>query len=334
VKKERSDGFVEIEERFAGHEVYDRNGEKIGKVDDLFVDEHDQPEYVGVKMGFLGLKSTLIPMEVARVDEGNNRVEVSAEKDRIKEGPAFDDDWEIAPPFEESVRQHYGLAMSESAAARGAYGSYHEDVGEERQRVRKEPVDEAHRAGAEERARGETFAQKHPTTNTYTEDASEVSRRSREEQHPPEAAVAVHGRGADALRDHRNEDDDELRVQRAEEELRAGTREREAGKVNVRKRVRTDREQVRVPKRHEEVSVDRVPVNEEGSGAQIGEGEVSVPVVEDEVVVEKRPVAKEEIRVRKEVVRDEEIVEEDVRKEEIDVDDQTISRRRRQRREQ
>ena len=122
-------------------------------------------------------------------------------------------------------------------------------------------------------------------------------------------------------------------MQRAEE-LRAGTREREAGRVNVRKRVRTDREQLRVPKRHEEVSVDRVPLNEEGSGAQIGEDEVSVPMVEDEVVVEKRPVPKEEIRVRKDFVRDEEIVEEDVRKEEIDVDDQNTSRRRRQRREQ
>ena len=38
------------------------------------------------------------------------------------------------------------------------------------------------------------------------------------------------------------EHDDELRVLRSEEELLAGTREREAGAVNVRKTVRTDRE--------------------------------------------------------------------------------------------
>src|SRR5918996_270130 len=60
--------------------------------------------------------------------------------------------------------------------------------------------------------------------------------------------------------DRDRRDEDELRVQRTEEELRAGTREREAGAINVRKRVRTDREQVRVPTRHEEVSVERVPV--------------------------------------------------------------------------
>jgi len=59
--EERSDRFMAIEDRFAGYEVYDQAGEKIGKVDDLFVDESDQPEYVGVKMGFLGTRSTLIP---------------------------------------------------------------------------------------------------------------------------------------------------------------------------------------------------------------------------------------------------------------------------------
>ncbi|HZB83574.1 MAG TPA: DUF2382 domain-containing protein, partial [Rubrobacteraceae bacterium] len=48
-----------------------------------------------------------------------------------------------------------------------------------------------------------------------------------------------------------------------------------------------------------------------------------VPVIEEEIVVEKRPVVKEEIRLRKEVVEDEEIVEEDVRREEVDIDDHT-----------
>ncbi len=314
--EKRSDGFIELEERYAGYEVYDRHGEKIGKVDDLFVDENDQPEYIGVKMGFLGMKSTLVPVEAVRVDEGHKRIEVSAEKDHVKEGPAFDDDWEITPPFEESVRHHYGLEISESAAARGAYGSYHEDVGEERRRVEKEPIDDTERGGGE--VRGAGFAAEEPP-DTRTEGPE--GRRSREE-HTPEAA-GTRQRGSDPLRD-----DDELRVQRTEEELRAGTREREAGSVNVRKRVRTDREQVRVPRRREEVSVERVPVDEEGTEAEIGDDEVSVPVVEEEVVVDKRPVVKEEVRVRKDVVEDEEVVEEDVRKEEVDIDDQTERGRR------
>jgi uncharacterized protein (TIGR02271 family) len=83
-----------------------------------------------------------------------------------------------------------------------------------------------------------------------------------------------------------------------------------------------------VPTRHEEVSVERVPVNDrEASEAEIGDDEVSMPVVEEEIVTEKRPVVKEELRIRKDTVQDEEVVEEDVRREEVDVDDQTTTRR-------
>ena len=42
--EERSDRFTAIEDRFSGYEVNDPNGEKIGKVDDLFVDENNNPE--------------------------------------------------------------------------------------------------------------------------------------------------------------------------------------------------------------------------------------------------------------------------------------------------
>ncbi len=246
-REERSDGFTAIEDRFADYEVYDQSGEKVGKVDDLFVDEQDNPEYIGVKMGFLGMSSTLIPMEICTVDEAGQRINVATDKETAKNGPTFDDDRDITPEYENEVYSYYGLQRTETTEERGAYGAY----------------------------QGETT------------------------------------------------DEDELRVQRTEEELRAGTREREAGGVQVRKRVRTDREQVEVPTRREEVTVDRVPVEGEASEAEIGEDEVRVPVTEEEAVVEKRPVAKEEVRIRKDVVEDTETVEEDVRREEVEVDDDT-----------
>lgn len=65
--------------------------------------------------------------------------------------------------------------------------------------------------------------------------------------------------------------------------------------------MRTDREQLRVPKRHEEVHVERVPVAE-GREAS-----------EEEVVVEKRSKVKE-IRLSKTPVEEEALVEEDVRR--------------------
>jgi stress response protein YsnF len=54
-------------------------------------------------------------------------------------------------------------------------------------------------------------------------------------------------------------------------------------------------------------------------------------VVEEEVITEKRPVVKEEIRIRKDAVQDEEVVEEDVRREEVDVEDATATRAARSR---
>jgi hypothetical protein len=126
VVEERSDRFTAIEDRFAGYTVYDQNYEKIGKVDDLFVDESDQPEYIGVKMGFLGTRSTLIPMEIARVNEERQLIEVSAEKDTVKDGPTFDDDKEITPEYENEVYSYYGLQSAGSTAEeRGSYDAYY-----------------------------------------------------------------------------------------------------------------------------------------------------------------------------------------------------------------
>jgi hypothetical protein len=76
------------------------------------------------------------------------------------------------------------------------------------------------------------------------------------------------------------------RARSREEELAAGTRERKASEVRVRKNVRTNRESVEVPTCHEEVSVERVLLSAEASEAEIGEDEVVVPGVPPEAAEE------------------------------------------------
>ena len=93
--------------------------------------------------------------------------------------------------------------------------------------------------------------------------------------------------------------------------------------MNVKKSVRTEREVVRVPKQREEVDIERVPIEREAPDAEFGDEEVVVQLFEEEVVVSKRVVLKEEIRLRKRVVEDEEVVEVDLRKEEVEVEDDT-----------
>ena len=111
----------ELEEKYEGYTVYDNRGERIGKVDDLFIDEADREEYIGVKMGFLGRKSTLIPMDIVRVNEEDRAIEVSESKDHVKDAPSFDDDEDITPEYEERIRSHFGLQAREPSGSRGAY---------------------------------------------------------------------------------------------------------------------------------------------------------------------------------------------------------------------
>jgi hypothetical protein len=131
----------ELEEKYEDYTVYDNQGSKIGKVDDLFVDEKDHEEYIGVKLGFLGRKSTLIPTEIVRVNENDRTIEVSESKDRVKDAPSFDDDEDVTAEYEERIRRHFGLESLQSgsgssyaaAAAGGTAGSGASDRDEGRE---------------------------------------------------------------------------------------------------------------------------------------------------------------------------------------------------------
>jgi uncharacterized protein (TIGR02271 family) len=352
-----------IGKRFEGYQIYDQHYEKVGKVDDLFVDENDSPEYIGVKTGLFGGPSTLIPMDIVRVNDLRQLVEVASDKDTIKNAPSFGDDAEITAGFEERVYAHFGAARETPPTNRGGYGAYYGENPEvgvvygerylapESGAVPAAPVEyeyptrdreAAHLSSPADEERGYSEAKPQADARVYDWDIG-TERREEGGGHSDAGTVGPGMSMGDTetgeFREHERdqkglsqlgsdlEDENELRVQRSEEELRAGTREREAGSVNVRKRVRTHRERVEVPTRREEVNVERVPVSGEATEAQIGAEEVSVPVVEEEVVVQKKPVAKEEIRVRKDVVHERRIVEEDVRREEVEIEDDTRRRR-------
>jgi uncharacterized protein (TIGR02271 family) len=282
-----------LEERYAGYDIYDEHGERIGKLDDLFIDEVDNPEYVGVKTDSSGARAVLIPADAITVDDRLRRMVVSRPKSVVEAGPTCGADEEVTPAFEERVRSHYGLASGRGADDMGDYGAPYRD---------------------EERA------------ETGVMGSGAVG---------PAEGSAAYGKVRGGSREgslglDRAQDDEELRVRRVEEELKVGTREREVGAVRVRKRVITEHETIVVPRKRVEVTVEHVPVEGEAVSAEggtaepeIGEEEIVVPVVEEEVVVEKRPVVKEEVRIRKEVVEESEVVEADVRREEVEVDDQT-----------
>jgi uncharacterized protein (TIGR02271 family) len=112
---------------------------------------------------------------------------------------------------------------------------------------------------------------------------------------------------------------------RSEEELRVGTSQRERGRARLRKYVVTEEVQRTVPVQREEVRVEREPITEGNAdaamaGPDISEEEHEVTLHEEEVVVEKRAVPKERVRMTKDTVTDEQTVSDEVRKERIEVE--------------
>jgi uncharacterized protein (TIGR02271 family) len=123
---------------------------------------------------------------------------------------------------------------------------------------------------------------------------------------------------------------------RSEEELQVGTQTRERGRARLRKYVTTEQQQVTVPVQREEVRVEREPITDANldaatSGPAISEEEHEVTLREEEVVVDKRAVPKERVRLDTETVTDQRKVSEELRKEQIQVDDQDQLRRQDQR---
>lgn len=51
-----------------GYKVLDPLGQKVGSVQEVFVNEYGEPEYVQVKVGWFGSRSVLLPVQLVAVD--------------------------------------------------------------------------------------------------------------------------------------------------------------------------------------------------------------------------------------------------------------------------
>ena len=60
---------LEAPEEYAGYEVRDPLGHRLGSVEKLFVNDGEEPEYIRVRMGIFGLKIVLIPVTFVTIDK-------------------------------------------------------------------------------------------------------------------------------------------------------------------------------------------------------------------------------------------------------------------------
>jgi uncharacterized protein (TIGR02271 family) len=128
------------------------------------------------------------------------------------------------------------------------------------------------------------------------------------------AAQQVHGPEPDALTRH----DEELRLGKVEE----------YGAFRAQKRIETERVAELVPRRREQASIDRVSADDADSGEieTLPDGSISIPLLEEELVVTKRVVVRERIVIRKETTTERTHVTEELKKEHVEVSESTTDR--------
>jgi uncharacterized protein (TIGR02271 family) len=235
-----------------GHDLVDESGDKIGRIDDVYVDnDTGRPEWIAVTTGMFGTRVSFVPLNGLTADE--NVLVSPWEKSHIKDAPHAEADGELSEKEEDDLYRHYGVAQNTT-------------------RDRSAEVD---------RSSG------HDTSGPNTDDA----------------------------------------MTRSEEELRVGTESHETGRVRLKKWVETEHQNVSVPVRKEKVRLEREPVDDANvdaamSGPDLSDEEHEIVLSEEEVVVDKKVVPKERVRLEKDVEVEDRQVSEDVRKERIDVDDE------------
>jgi uncharacterized protein (TIGR02271 family) len=223
-----------------GRTVYSSDGEKLGKVDYVLMDETGAARYVQVKSGWFGMRRHTIPVTGFSAD--GDSLLTPYTKAQFESAPTFADEDEIDTDQQRTIDRHYG--------------------------------------------------------------------------------VDVHGWS----------DDDAMT--RSEEELRIGTRERDAGQARLRKHVETEPVSQTVTTRKERARLEREPITDANvdramSGPDISEDEHELTLSEEELVVEKRTVPKERVRLTKDVEYDEETVSDELRKERIEAEGDIDEGRRR-----
>jgi uncharacterized protein (TIGR02271 family) len=88
--------------------VYTNNGEKLGSIGELYVDDSTgQPSWVTVNTGLFGTKETFVPLQDASID--GNDLRVPYDKALIKDAPSVERDGHLSPTEEEQLYRHYSI---------------------------------------------------------------------------------------------------------------------------------------------------------------------------------------------------------------------------------
>jgi stress response protein YsnF len=211
-----------------GRTIVDRDGEKVGKFDEIYLDSRtDRPEWALVKMGLLGRDKALVPLGGAQ--EAGDDLQVPFEKAQIEATPDVDPESELSQDTEAELYRHYGIDYSDDATdtvmPRGETGG---------------PED----PGADAGRTGATDSGVDPGRTGAADSGADAGRTGAAD------SGADPGPGA-------------ADTTRSEEEVRVGVEQRPRERVRLKKYVVTEHVTQTVPVQREEVRLEREPVSQE-----------------------------------------------------------------------
>lgn len=280
-----------------GWDVIAADGRKIGEVDELLVDTAAMKvRYLDVDVDEDELhlddadRRLMIPVRSVELDEDDEKVIVSGlESSRIG---GFHGTVDLASSLGGGTFTDRGVTGTTFGAtsSRGLRGDFPE--------------------------RGDIDGESGVRTDFTDREAFDTTTRS--------ADTGLRTSGTERVSDALEGRDGEVRIRRVEEQLDVDKRAVKAGEVGVHKTVETEHVSEPVELRHEEVEIERRPVDREAGlnarDVDIGETHIRVPLTEEQAIARKRPVVREELVLRKRTVTNTENVGGDVRRERIHVD--------------
>jgi len=248
--------FEDIQQ-WRGAKAVDVNGDKVGTIEEVYLDRgSNKPEWVTVKTGLLGTRTSFVPIADAR--HGDDEVRLAYTKDQIKDAPNVDADGQLSRDEEQALYEHYG---------RSDYGDYDGsdthagDVDRDREttgRDRSGPTtddamtrsEEELRVGTTEREAGRVRLKKYVVEDEVTETVPVRREEVRVEREP------ITDANRDEALDGPEISEEEHEVVLHEEEVVAEKRAVPKERVRLEKDVETGEETVSETVRKEQIDVD------------------------------------------------------------------------------
>lgn len=141
-------------ETWLGREVQDRNGDKIGKVADIYYDDVSRrPEWVAVKTGPSRAVAPIAGSSIVRTDDDEEHLRLAYDKDQVKNAPNIvdDDEEHLSEEKERELYAHFqfdwdregdtfGPQLTTTRADAGYEANWHDDwstLNQPRRRLRR-----------------------------------------------------------------------------------------------------------------------------------------------------------------------------------------------------